>query len=1421
MVVFFVVFRPKVGKRVWIWTKSIMVQHVKHSQRKTRRLPNCTNALNNTLLLPLRIGKNCIFVLPKERRNKTNTLKMKILQKIKGVNSLVCLLALTTLLVPAKLLGQSELTVYDGGNSNTFVPYSYEYRQQWQKCEFVIPAVALADMGANAQVGMLISEMTFYYGAYGYYTELCTFKVFVEEVGFESFEGQTSFHGYDNAMLVYDGRLNYHYGEVKVSFNENFAYHGGNLLIGVYPTKTQYYYEGSYPFYGTTVANAAMEGYSNDPDNIPASIIDFIPKTTFVYYDEDYCFAPKDLDYDGYSLTSTSVTLDWTPVGSEQEWKIKYTDEEGNETVVDDITEHPYTLTGLQPGTSYQNISVCAVCGVDNESDWTVNYYGFTTLFCEPEDQCELHYELRSTEEGWGWGWDNYITVSYKRGEDDYVTVEELRLVNGTLKEGDLALCDGLTYDFDWTADDPSALTYISFVITDPYGNPIDDLDYSNGGVPEESTTLLEGFTMDCPSCKKPRNFSATTAPTSASFIWTADSGQMEWQFQYSTDQTTWSTVQTVTGTPSCSINNLDPATQYFARVRANCGDGDYSPWAVISFYTDCATLVIDAEYPYSENFDSYDPYDPYGGGEWKGMRMEVTEKLPLCWSSWNGSDDYQQSIYPYIDYDWESESNVLKFYVYNYEGEGAMFDQYAILPAMEDVDGLMMSFRAKDYESSTSDFSIGVMTDPTDPTTFVEVQTFEATEEWNNFVVYFDAYQGQGEYIAIKIATPGEYESYNLYIDDIEVAMLPTCFVPSELEASDVLVNEATLSWTPYGDETAWQVRYSTDQNTWTTVDYEEQNPGETVTKQLTGLSANTLYYVQVRANCDNEDYSVWSSMTQFRTDCGTYQPVPYYENFESYSSDEDQPSCWSRINTTSNASYPYITRDGYQIFYDDDTPNSASYRFYIYNNSSAGDALYGILPKMQDINTLQMRFDAKGSDDDYWNSYSSRFQVGVMTDPEDESTFTVILNEQENFHSELRSFTVSFADYQGSEGHIAIKVVKESGNDSWLVIDNIAVEPVVHKTIEGYTADDNGWYLIASPVVGSISPLKVDNMLNGNFDLYAFDQNAEGAEWQNYQAHQEGFMLQNGQGYLYANSGDVTLGFAGAMQPNQSVTVTLAYTDGKPYAGWNLVGNPFDGTATLVGDPDYYRINGNLLVASTGEIGVCEGIFVQATAINQSVTFQRAATQGEPEPSDGLSLSLYNNTSRRLDLARIRFSEGDNLGKLDLLSDPNKLFIPLDGKEYAVVHAGAVGEMPLSFMAAENGRYTLAVNLEEVEMSYLHLIDNLTGADIDLLETPSYTFEARMSDYSSRFRLVFRANDASGASTSSATFAFFDGNSWQVNNTGAATLQVIDVLGRIVSSQTINGNATLGTDNLGAGVYVMRLVNGDEVKVQKVVVR
>ena len=160
-------------------------------------------------------------------------------------------------------------------------------------------------------------------------------------------------------------------------------------------------------------------------------------------------------------------------------------------------------------------------------------------------------------------------------------------------------------------------------------------------------------------------------------------------------------------------------------------------------------------------------------------------------------------------------------------------------------------------------------------------------------------------------------------------------------------------------------------------------------------------------------------------------------------------------------------------------------------------------------------------------------------------------------------------------------------------------------------------------------------------------------------------------------------------------------------------------------------------------------------------------------------------------------------------------------DGKDYAIVRAQAQGTMPVNFKAENNGSYTLSFTNEGVRFAYLHLIDNMTGNDVDLLAGAStgsatYTFNAKTSDYESRFKLVY----ATGDNSNDDNFAFFSNGSFVINNQGEATLQVIDINGRILKSESINGCANINV-NAAQGIYMLRLVNGNDVKVQKVVVR
>jgi hypothetical protein len=155
----------------------------------------------------------------------------------------------------------------------------------------------------------------------------------------------------------------------------------------------------------------------------------------------------------------------------------------------------------------------------------------------------------------------------------------------------------------------------------------------------------------------------------------------------------------------------------------------------------------------------------------------------------------------------------------------------------------------------------------------------------------------------------------------------------------------------------------------------------------------------------------------------------------------------------------------------------------------------------------------------------------------------------------------------------------------------------------------------------------------------------------------------------------------------------------------------------------------------------------------------------------------------------------------------------------DYSIIRGGQVGEEMLNFKAAEDGAYTLSFSFEDVDMTYLHLIDNKTGIETDLLQTPSYSFDANTGDYESRFRLVF-VTDGEGAGFDNDEFAFFSNGNWIILNEGEAVLQVIDVNGRVLRNETIHGTANVNV-NATPGIYMMRLVNGDNVKVQKVVVR
>ena len=480
---------------------------------------------------------------------------------------------------------------------------------------------------------------------------------------------------------------------------------------------------------------------------------------------------------------------------------------------------------------------------------------------------------------------------------------------------------------------------------------------------------------------------------------------------------------------------------------------------------------------------------------------------------------------------------------------------------------------------------------------------------------------------------------------------------------------------------------------------------------------------------------------------------------------------------------------------------------------------------------------FDSKASGYLYASSSSSN-NIGTRAENSDANSMWAIESGDEN------GVTITA---KGDKTRNSLRYNYNQGNDRFscygsnsslnatlylFVKEETPTNPTI--TVNGYGETNGGYVLLAWPE--STSPTAINGMISdnlgaqvtpetpGTYDLYSYDESQE-MEWRNYRTNN--FGLVPGKGYLYASKAGVTLTYEGEANP-VFADVNLPYTENKIVKSIYLAGN------SQTNEQTFYVYNGELAKQSFNYLTMNEdgngyisaqatsytapamtGFFVQAPGANMTLSTTDVNAKANVSL---LNINVLRNRGSVIDNAIVSFSNGSMMDKFYLMNNTTRVYIPQGNREMAIANSAAQGEMPVSFRASENGTYTIAVEAENVDMNYLHLIDNMTGADVDLLATPNYTFEARTNDYTSRFRLVFSANGIDEQNAE--TFAFFNGTSWTVSNTGDATLQVVDITGRIVSSETINGNATISL-NQPAGIYMLRLVNGNDVKVQKVVVR
>lgn len=1102
---------------------------------------------------------------------------------------------------------------------------------------------------------------------------------------------------------------------------------------------------------------------------------------------------PRPTNLTASNVTGRTAVLTWKENGTADSWTLQYATDANFSANLVEITDGfivnesnvGFGLTGLSGETKYY-VRVKSNC----DSSWS-DVINFTTAAtCEKPT---LSYVSNSNTAHTGsvsWtGEAESYELAY-RPTNDFDPADE------TLEDVTRATLESVN---EYTLEDLNPETKYYIYIQANCGEEDGKSQWSNRVIFSTLATCLAPSSLT----------KEATTSSSVTLSWTKGADDQDaWQFRYkkkSENEYSYKLIENLTE-PNYTLDGLEPSTEYNVNVRAWCDENDQSKWSYanqnydLTITTDCAELTV----PYFNDFEGLlNTSSPYS----------TSYPMPKCWTRSGNQTNYPfvfsaTTSQPYNHGSNSSSGQCIRFY-----RNSSSYDAIAVLPAVDpqyQMNSLQLRFwaRLENYNSG-KDLVIGIMDDPSDRNTFEPVATVtidnpdnSSLQSYKEYAVTFENYEGNGRYIAIRQNT----SMYAIYVDDVTIEEIPSCRIPKDLEAEVDSESQATLTWTAGKDETAWNVQYKKA----TDSDWSAIIPVTETTYTLTGLKRGTVYEARVQANCNADDQSDWTEAISFTTDCGII-PIaeePFFEDFENIGTSDFPPICWEKFNhEMTGYSYWYLNANN-------GLGSGAAYSSY--NEGYA----FLVMPKMHIDGDANLSFDYLIGTGNYNESCSVVVSTnGMAFDDFSETIWTA----EDNYSPSVKAnATVSLSDYDNQDVYVAFKY-KGSGTSgcTWYV-DNVHVYvgEIFTKDITAYSGE-GGYYLIASPV-GTVSPENETSMLSNSYDLYYFDQSQD-KEWINYKGDQalgqEGhFNLESGKGYLYANSNNVTLTFTGTPY-NGNGQVDLAYNANAVLKGWNLIGNPFGTEASL--DKPYYRLNaeGNALKTETENtpIAAMEGVFVQATAAGEKATFAAVSRGGRSNVAK-LNIMVTRNRSVVEDNAIIRFDGGSMLGKFQLNPGHTKVYIPQDGKDYAIVRSAAQGEMPLNFKAEKSGTYTLSFSNEEVTFSYLHLIDNMTGADIDLLQTPNYTFNAKTSDYASRFKVVFAANEI-GSSSDSESFAFFRNGNLVVLNEGMATLQVIDMMGRILSSERISGSYETKVD-AAPGVYMLRLVSGNEVKIQKVII-
>lgn len=567
---------------------------------------------------------------------------------------------------------------------------------------------------------------------------------------------------------------------------------------------------------------------------------------------------------------------------------------------------------------------------------------------------------------------------------------------------------------FGYITDVDNISSFVSVRILDQSNDYIHAEDLTVSGAPAGARFAIKysgGTSLDYvyidditvsekPSCNKPTSVAVTDdseTDEGATITWDAN-GMTAWVMQVSEgDASSWGDDIEVDDNEKV-LTGLKAHTLYYVRVKATCGDvlGD-SEWSDnVSFTTLCGTVNVTASSSWNNDFE--------------GLGDHV---IPECWdntastttSSWGSG---------YIWGTYERSSNKMLAMDNTVCDGGTALINTPSIAIPDDGRTYELTFDYSNMAIAGNNLLVKISANGG---AFADKGTYYPSGNVSSYpgefvhaTISLAEYSGQ----TIKVqffATPTSGTASSggaMFIDNISVHKAPTCFQPTELAASNLTANSAHMTWTAGASETAWRLQYRADGGSWSA----EQAVSTHAQYDLTGLSANTEYFVRVKAYCGVEDESEWSEIASFTTLCAA-ESMPFSEEFSSAS---ELPSCWEA------------------------SPATGTYKWGAYENSGA----YSVQLRTGLSGSAELRMPPVALTEDAilrfeWKNVSGA-SVNIYVSTDGGSSRTMIPNDLGNVHSDWTTKVIDLSAYTGQTAIIYF-VANFSTANQYAYLDDVEV--------------------------------------------------------------------------------------------------------------------------------------------------------------------------------------------------------------------------------------------------------------------------------------------------------------------------------------------------------------------------------------------